>query len=156
MKGEMINKDYRAKGLHFRLQLQEGTSSGVRKKMKVERRYKDFEYLRQALTRAFPGCYIPKLKGGTEISSVASALGLNNELPSKYLEDRRIRGQCRSVEEFCEKIREYHFIIESGKYIYNNLINPYRRVRSVHEQEPRHLNRCVALFPLETFTGTDP
>ena len=53
---DMKNSDYKTKGLWFRLIVVHGT-----RKIACERRFKDFEYLRSALARAFPGCFVPKI-----------------------------------------------------------------------------------------------
>jgi hypothetical protein len=50
-----------------------------------ERKYKEFEYLRTALARAFPGCFVPKMTG-TDLGSVASALALSSDISKEYLE----------------------------------------------------------------------
>lgn len=108
--GEMKNKEYKLKGLHFRLTVYNGS-----KKTSCERRFKDFEYLRQALTKVFPGCYVPRLVTG-DIGSTASQLNLSSDLPSGYLERRKELNLCRSVESFCEKLKECMYLLESGKY----------------------------------------
>lgn len=53
----MKNQDIKTKGLYFEVRVNGS------KKVKCERKYKEFDYLRVALGRAFPGCYVPKLVG---------------------------------------------------------------------------------------------
>lgn len=40
------------------------------------------------MTRAFPGCFVPKMVN-TDLGSVASALSLSSDLPAGYLEQRK-------------------------------------------------------------------
>ena len=68
---ELKLKDFKARGLMFQVCVVNG-----QKKVKCERRYKDFDYLRLALARSFPGCFVPRLVG-TDIASAASAVGLS-------------------------------------------------------------------------------
>lgn len=66
---DMKHYDYKASGLFFRIDVQTlGIADG--KKTRCERKYKEFEYLRAALARSFPGCFVPKMNS-TDLGSVA-------------------------------------------------------------------------------------
>lgn len=111
----MRNSDLKANGLYFRVCV------NASKRVVVERKYKEFEFLRQALARAFPGCYVPRLLH-SDLGSVASALNLSGDLPQGYLERRKFQVQCRNIEVFCQKISEQKYLIESG--------NPYQLIHA--------------------------
>ena len=96
---EMRNSDLKANGLYFRVCV------NASKRVVVERKYKEFEFLRQALARAFPGCYVPRLLH-SDLGSVASAFNLSGDLPQGYLERRKFQVQCRNIDVFCQKISE--------------------------------------------------
>jgi hypothetical protein len=81
----MKNSNIKEKGLYFRVLV-----TGSRR-VKCERKYKEFEYLRLALARAFPGCFVPKL-GQSDLATVASALKLAGDLPQGYLERRKLHN----------------------------------------------------------------
>jgi len=53
---EMKNGEHKTKGLFFRITVHHGE-----RKISCERKFKDFEYLRQGLSRAFPGCFVPRI-----------------------------------------------------------------------------------------------
>lgn len=70
----MKNRDIKENGLYFRVCV------NASRKVRCERKYREFEHLRLALSRAFPGCFVPKLLT-SDLHSVASALSLTNDLP---------------------------------------------------------------------------
>ena len=106
---DMKNSDYKNKGLWFRLVVVHGT-----RKIACERRFKDFEYLRLALSKAFPGCFVPKIVIN-DLAQISSQLSLGTEIPQSYLEKKREFLYCRAIESFCDKLEGCPYLIESGK-----------------------------------------
>lgn len=99
----MKHFDYKSDGLYFKVAV---NTLGNQRRTICERKYKEFEYLRTALARAFPGCFVPKMTS-TDLGSVASALGLSSDLPQGYLERRKTMVNVRNVEAFCERLTFY-------------------------------------------------
>jgi hypothetical protein len=106
---DMKNMDYKSKGLWFRV-----TVIHRGRKIQCERRFKEFEYLRVALQRAFPGCYVPRVITN-DLAQISSQLNLGSEIPNSYLEKSKELMCCRAIEGFCDKLRSCTYLLESGK-----------------------------------------
>lgn len=116
---DMKNSDYKNKGLWFRMTVVHGSQ-----KASCERRMRDFENLRAAFLRAFPGCFVPRIVIN-ELSLVASNLNLYSELPSSFMDKRRDIISVKAIEGFCEKLKYCEHLLESGKH--HSLLIPHSR-----------------------------
>eukprot|EP00347_Sterkiella_histriomuscorum_P013863 403363079 len=87
----------------------------------VNRRYREFLELRQALARAFPGCFVPKL----------IQLEIQSDLPQIIFEKRKPQVQCKMIESFCEKIQLCQQLVDSD--VFKAFMNP--KVKSINLEE---------------------
>eukprot|EP00347_Sterkiella_histriomuscorum_P012391 403368756 len=96
----------------------------------VNRRYREFLELRQALARAFPGCFVPKL----------IQLEIQSDLPQIIFEKRKPQVQCKMIESFCEKIQLCQQLVDSD--VFKAFMNP--KVKSINLEEV--LGKLTRLF----------